>query len=276
VRAALAIILVIVATALTFPATLAVWQQRVLMDTPSFVDVGNDVLSRDAVKDALAGRLASEVTLLEPRVQDSTARNLARAFLDNLPESAVAETALSSTHALVVRLIREENLETEDDTIVFDLLPVVRQVLNDSGLANVPLNEGAGRIVLVRSEDLTASLRTARFLDGAAPFVVAAPAVVLLLALIVAPSRSLLLVFAGLAIAAAAALRILLLESEIGDELIDAALLQPDARAAAIATYDVLAAVLIEQDLFVVLIGAMLAGIGVVSAVVGRHDDEQG
>jgi hypothetical protein len=240
------------------------------MDETRFIDAGNEVLGKDAVQDALAGRIAAEVAGIDSRIDATRARSLTGAFLEGLPDSTTAETALSTTQELLVRLIREESLDTEDATIVFDLSPVVRQVLADSGLSAVPLPPNTGRVSLVRSEDLTATLRTARFLDDAAPFVVAAPAVVLLVALLIAPGRSLLLIFAGVAIAAVAGGRILLLESAVGDRLIGAALLQADARAAAVATYEVVASSLIEQELFIILIGAVLAGIGVAGAIASR------
>jgi hypothetical protein len=263
VRSFLAVLLVLVATALTFPATLAVWQQRVIMDRTSFVALSNDVLEKDAVQVALAERLATDVTAVDPRLETSTARSIALAVLAGLPGTPAADTALSATHSLLVNLIRNERLDTEAGTIVFDLRPVIDQVLADIGLNAVQLPADTGRIVLIRSEDLTAALRTARFLDSAAPFVVAAPAVVLLLALLIAPNRSLMLALAAVAIAAAAGVRILLLESALGGRLIDDALLDPDARAAATATYDVLAASLIRQEVVVMLIGAVLLGLGV-------------
>ena len=60
-RKSAALLLIMIAALLTFPAALAAWEQRVLMNEDGFVDLGNEVLKQDAVQEALATEVADGV-----------------------------------------------------------------------------------------------------------------------------------------------------------------------------------------------------------------------
>src|SRR5262245_31730379 len=56
------LLLIIVAAVLTLPASVAAWEQRVLMNEDRFVEVGNEVLSKDAVQRELAKAISQDIS----------------------------------------------------------------------------------------------------------------------------------------------------------------------------------------------------------------------
>jgi hypothetical protein len=231
-RIILTSLLILLGSLLTFPASLAVWEQRVLMDEERFVAVGRDVLEQDAVQSALAQRIAAEVigsTLLDPDVPPEASRLVAAGIVRQLPESPIGDEALRRSHALLVRLVRDERLTAQEDSIVLDLRPVVERVLEgldiagQGGTGGIELPEGAGQVTLVHEADLTLAFRMARLFDTTAWYIAALPLVVFALAVIVSPARLMTLALIGLVVALLAGLRIFLIGGPVESLLIDAA-----------------------------------------------------
>jgi len=63
-RKSASLLLIVIAGLLTFPAALAAWEQRVLMNEDGFVNLGNEVLKQDAVQEALATEVAQGVAMV--------------------------------------------------------------------------------------------------------------------------------------------------------------------------------------------------------------------
>jgi len=276
VRTFLSAILLIVAALLTFPATLAVWEQRVLMDEAQFQQLGNEVLAKENVQTALATRISDEVQRYEPRLQGPIVDAAAESIVQRLPDSPPGDLALQTSHELLVRLVRGERLEAEDDRIILDLRPTVDEVISQIPRqifdADVQLDEDAGRITLVAEEDLSLPFRLARWFDGAALYIAIAPAVVFLIAVVIASHRRTALALGGALIAVSAILRIVLMQTVIRDALLDAAIIDTSSRAAAVDVYDALTASLISQDVIFIAAGAILAGFGLVAGAFHAHE----
>jgi hypothetical protein len=270
-RGSLAVTLILIGAFLTFPASLAWWEQRVLMDEERFVSVGNDLLEREAIQDALANRIATEA---EARgVQPEASRIIAAALVRGLPDSVIANEALERAHTVLRRVIRDDTVRPDDETIVLDLRPVVESVISDATLegAGVQLPPDAGQVVLVRGSDLSGAFRFARAFDDAAFYIAVLPLLVFALAVAVAPNRGLALFGIGLAIALTAGLRIFLIERPLASIFTDAALLEPGASAAADESYDLIAATLIQQEWTFVVIGIALVFFGLALAFILRR-----
>jgi hypothetical protein len=96
------------------------------------------------------------------------------------------------------------------------------------------------------------------------------PVIVFGLALLIAPNRGLALIFVGLTVMAGAILRIVLLMGPIESVVIDLAVGNDAATAAARAAYDALAGSFVAQDLLVLAGGFAAFVVGIVWAIRGR------
>src|SRR5687767_1053576 len=63
-RASLALLLLLVGGALSLPAAVAAWEQRVLTNEGRFIELGNEVLTKDAVQQKIADVLTEDVMTL--------------------------------------------------------------------------------------------------------------------------------------------------------------------------------------------------------------------
>jgi hypothetical protein len=254
-RAILAALLVLLGALLTFPASLAVWEQRVLMDEDRFVAMGNDVLAEEPVQDAIASRIVDAIQAggADPLIL----RVVVNGVVGQLPGSGPGDQALLRTHALLRGLLRAERLAGDGDEIVLDLSDVAAATLAAAGLSDdvppVPV-----RIVLVQEQDLSSAFRVARWFDGAAVYIALLPVVAFALALLLAPNRPVVLGAIGVVVLATALLRIGVIEGPADALVTEAALLRSEARAAAEATYDVVAATAVRQELVTAGIGLVL------------------
>ncbi|HWC28690.1 MAG TPA: hypothetical protein VG845_01300, partial [Dehalococcoidia bacterium] len=181
-------------------------------------------------------------------------------------ESSLGEASLVRAHALLRRLIRDDALAAEEDTIVLDLRPVIEGIVSGLNADLVPserieLPPTAGQIVLVQETDLSTAFRLARFFDATAVYVAILPLIAFLLAILIAPARLLALALAGAAVAATAGVRIALIEGPIASDLVDEALISSSARNAALVAYDVIAATVISQE-YVLLVTGLAVCIG--------------
>ncbi|MPZ49659.1 MAG: hypothetical protein GEU75_10260 [Dehalococcoidia bacterium] len=264
-RSLFAVLFIVAGAALSFPASVAVWEQRVLMDEDEFVSVGQDVLRGQAVQSRLTDRVAQEALAIEPGLSPEAGRLLAGGIVQQLPESAIGEESLRRAQALLVRLVRDEALSAEDDSIVLDLGPVLERIVTSLNLElpaseRIQLPPAAGQIVLVQETDLTLAFRLARLFDATAIYIAALPLLAFALAILTAPSRLLAFGACGAVVAATSGLKIVLIEGALATRLVDAALIEASARAAAIETYDAVAATFVQQE-FVFLVGGLTVAI---------------
>jgi hypothetical protein len=266
----LAFVFILIGALLTFPASLALWEQRVLMNEERFVALGKEVLQRDAVQDALTDRVAAEGEAIEPRVPAPAQRVVASNIVRRLPESQIGAEALRRIYEVVHRLISEDGaVQPEGEVIVLDLHPVVENVASDINqqlprAQRVEVPPSAGRIVLVQEPDVAFAFRVARWFDGIAWYLVALPLVAFGIALLVASNRPLALMGAGMLVALTDLLRIYLVHGPVETQLIDAALLVPSAREAGRETYDAIANTFVKQEWWVVIGGIAAAIFGLV------------
>jgi hypothetical protein len=218
------------------------------------------------VQDALTQRIVAEIIALDLRLSPEVSRRLAEGFVAQLPDSSISEEALQRAHALLRRLVRGEAITAEDEAIILDLRPVVERVVAALNLQlpaadRIQLPPDAGQVVLVQETDLTLAFRLARLFDAAAIYIAVLPLLAFALALLVAPNRLLALAACGAAVASTAGLRIALADGPLASRLVDAALLEPAARRAALDTYDTVAATFVQQE-FVVLVVGLAVTIG--------------
>ncbi len=268
-RSFLAAVLILAGSLLTFPATLAVWEQRVLLDEDSFVALAFDILDQEAVQSLLASRVADKAEGLAAEegaeIDRQEIETAALKVVSDLPNSELGDTTFRTVHKLLTRLLREESIEL--DTLVLDVKPLVEKVnaeLNfQLDVQQLEALQGH-EIVLVREEDLPESFRVARRLDAAATYIALLPLLPFALALLVAPNRRRTLVFIGVALVFVAALRLVLLEVVVDSLLTEAAILDPTAKEAAIGIYDSLAWTYERYDVYLLAAGAILIVAGFV------------
>lgn len=125
-RGILAGVLIAVGLLLVPFASQGVWVERKLLSTRAFTTLSTDVLAQDAVRDALANRIADE---LEKRVSQVSLVRFAlvpalREALDTEEFEAIFERAVADVHS---------QLERGDDELKLDLdavLPLVRELVS--------------------------------------------------------------------------------------------------------------------------------------------------
>src|SRR6266508_1259205 len=110
-RVLLAAFFVLVAGVLSFPASAALWERRVLMDQDEFVRLGQDILKREPVQQALGERVEREVIAVAVDAGADrggaarVSRPIVAELVKTLPESSIGVAVLSGTHELMVEVI---------------------------------------------------------------------------------------------------------------------------------------------------------------------------
>ena len=269
-RSFIALVFIVTAGLFTFPASLAFWEQRVLMNEERFITLGHEALERDEVQLALARRIAAEAEALEPRLSGEPALFLAQGLVSQLPRSSIANDALARAHALLRRLVRDESVDVEEEGIVLDLHPVVEHVVSELALTvGRELPPDAGQITIVEHADFAEGFRAARWFDTIAPIFIALPFVGFALAVLISPARLFAIAACGFVAALTAGIRIFLLETPLASAAVNATFVLPDARGATRETYDVLAATFVSQE-FVILIAGLVVAIATLFLVTAR------
>jgi hypothetical protein len=289
VRGVLAFLLVLVGALLTFPASAAVWEQRVLMDQGAFVSLGQEILRDPAVQERLTTRITEDTESVAQAngysFSDSIAGNLGRSqaesltrvVVSQLPESVIGEQALIAAHRAIVAVVDDDNdnLTASDDEVRVNFRPVTEEVLASvqQVLPNFPeltLPPGTGEVVIVQERDVSFAFRAARWFDGAAWYIAALPLIAFAAALLVASNRQLALFLIGLSLVLAAGLRIIVYEGPmrrfVTDNVVDDVALRP----AAGGIYDPIAASLVSQDLLLVAAGVLVVVASIVWWAVKR------
>ncbi len=273
-RDALAVLLVLIGALLTFPASAAVWEQRVLTDREAFVELGQEILDDPAVQDRLVERITEDTLAVAEAngysfsntIVGGFARNqaegLTRVVVSELPSSIIGEQALVTAHEAILAVIDNENdrLTSSDDEIRVNFRPVVEQVLATfdtiiPGFPKLVLPPGTGEFVIVEEQDVAFAFRMARWFDGAAWYIAALPLLAYAGALVVASNRQVALFLVGLSAVLAAGLRILTYEGPLRSVMVDNAVDDVTLRPAARGVYDSIAASLVAQDILLLAAG---------------------
>ena len=296
------LVLLVIAALLTFPAGLAVWEARVLLDESRFVATGNDVLEKPAVQEEIARGISEEFSnarnsnvesgvsrILGVSNQDlsnilnaiggqpgkgngdahssqgSLLDRIALKLLAGTPNTRGANAALAITHRQVLTAVREGFLRPEDDRITLDLNDAISQLLPANGVISAAdLPPEVGKVEVIRRSDLVLLFRAARWFDARAVFLALLPLAVLATGLFLAPSWPRYCLHAGIAIVVASALWIALVKVPLQSIVVGRVLHEETARDAANAAYDVITAPLVQQMLLLLAAGVVLAVLGAV------------
>ncbi len=276
---------ILIGALLTFPAAIAIWEQRVLTDRDAFIEVGQDVLAVDAVQDRLTEEITSEIedvaaangidlptTGIAGALAAGQAEALTRTVVAQLPDSVLGEQVLSLTHAALLAVIDNENdrLEASNDEVRVNLRPAIEQVILAfepiiPELGDIELPPDTGEIVIIQEEDVSLAFQAARWFDGAAWYIALVPVAFYALALLIASNRQMALALTGISLVVAAGGRILLYEGPFRRLTIDGvAESRAEAAPATAGVYDTVIDSLISQEMLLVAAGA---GIVVLSTV---------
>ena len=172
--------LVVVAGILLFLTTFAVWVDRVALNTAVFADTSSELIEDDAIRRAVATRAVDELyesvdveAELEgplPEDVESLAGPTSAALRQVAPgivERALQQPrlqrlwreAVATSHATLVEVLEERSgtVSTEEGVVTLDLGDIVREAADRIGVSDAVeerIDEDAGRIELLRSDDL--------------------------------------------------------------------------------------------------------------------------
>lgn len=175
VRRIAAVLLVIVTSISALVATLGVWTNSNVLDSTRFAVRGAEILAQPEVADAVATRLTDQTVGLLSRATgrdlDGRAGDLIRSALNerfsrrltDLDTARITYPALLAAHSAVVR-----SIESEQQAVTLDLLPLITTVLTDLReltvlpswmiIPNFTLDENRHQQVLRLSEALRVEL----------------------------------------------------------------------------------------------------------------------
>jgi hypothetical protein len=300
-RAIFAGLLVVVGGLLTIPGSIGVWQERAVLDEDAFVDTVDEAFEKEEVQTALADRLtnvimehlevqdriAEGLAEIERRGGERTPEGLvllegpltgvardavyrvALRLIEEQPLQEAREAALRGAHRAIVAIINEDTafLTRRGDEVILDLGVIVEAIVRDVGgdradafLESANLPPDAGVIVLSEKSDISVVWDVMDFLDKYYPVWAGVALVLFAIAVAVADNRRRTLIWVGATVAVVAAVQILVVAQPLKEALTDAAA-EPDGKAAAKATYDVLVDSFKRQEVFVILIGlGLVAG----------------
>ncbi len=282
-RAFLAALLILAGFVLTFPAVLAGWEQRVLMNQDRFVSLGTEILQDEAVQSAVSDAAAQQVLDVaaangaDGSISQDQADTAARAVIGTLPDSPLGQTVLASTQHLIATAVEgpSASVQARRNRIVLDLRPVVERVINAMSVAypalgTIQLPEDTGQITVLHESEAGKILDAARWFNDSAIYIVLLPIVAFGLAVLVASNRPLALIFVGLAAIASAVIRIALFKGPVDTLVIDLTVGHGGATQAAHATYNAIADSFVAQDLLVIAAGFAVLVVGAALLVVRR------
>ena len=282
-RASLASLLILIGSLLTFTASLAWWEQHSIRDEDGFVKLGETILAKPPVQQAIADNIRDEVQdVVRRNTSDPPPRpvldELTLKAVENLSTSNVASDALRTTHRLVLRVADlqeggDSAVQRDDDAIVLDLHQLVvnltkdLQLLDPSARGSIDVPPDVGRIVIVRSREVQVAIDALKAMDKAAPLLIALPFIFFGLALLIAPNKGLALMLIGGGVAGAALLRFFLLKGPLASLIRDLLADVPTAQGAGLASYDVFVDSFGHQDTMVLIAGVAVAIAGLLVAV---------
>lgn len=285
--------LVVLGTIVALISVLAVWIDRLALDTDTWVATSDELLQDDEVRAALAATLTDTLyssvdvaerleAVLPPAAQplagpaaaglrEFTERR-ANIFLARPRVVAAWSAANRASHRQFVRIVEDESavVQSEGGNVVLLLRPLLADLAEQVGVGNVEarLPANAGTIVVMEADQLDAIQQLVRILDLMASWLWAVALACWALAVYLSPGRRLKtlrgvafgLLFVGLAVLAI--LRV------GGNFVVDSLVSVPSNEPAAANVFDILTATLrtsastLTAIAILMLVGGWLAGPG--------------
>jgi hypothetical protein len=207
--------LVVLATLLLIVGALAVWVKRVALEPGTWSDTSGKVLENQVVRQTLATYLVDQlyanvdVAAQIRAALPERAKPLAAPAAAGLQDSAARFTERALARPRVQRAWRAANeradrrliafvdddsgaLRTSGGNVTLDLRQILQQVGGNAGVVdriNARLPPNAGRIVLLRSNELSLAQQGVRFLKAIANFIVIIVLLIFAAAIWIAPNR---------------------------------------------------------------------------------------
>jgi Short C-terminal domain len=172
--------MVVISGVLLLLTTFAVWVDRVALNTGVFADTSSELIEDDTIRAAVASRAVDELydsvdvekELEGPLPEDveslagptsATLRQLAPGIVERALEQPALQRlwyqAVKQSHAALVDVLEERSgtVSTEEGVVTLDLGDIVREAADRIGVSESVerrIGPDAGRIVLLRSDDL--------------------------------------------------------------------------------------------------------------------------
>jgi hypothetical protein len=186
--------LVVLAGLLLFLTTFAVWVDRVALSTEVFADTSSELIEDRAIRNAVATRAVDEIydsvdvekELEGPLPEDveslagptaATLRQVAPGIVERALEQPALQRlwrqAVERSHAALVDVLEERSgtVSTDEGVVTLDLGDIVREAADRIGVSESVqsrIGEDAGRVVILRSDDLDTAQDAFRLLNAIA------------------------------------------------------------------------------------------------------------
>jgi hypothetical protein len=255
-RSTLASLLAVVAVLLVPFADLGVWVQRELVGTTSFVRLGEQVLDRAEVRDALSERVVSDLSGKVPGVagREETLRPIVSTVLASPSVRPALDSVLASTH---------DQLRNGHDPLQLDVtpvLPVLRAQLPATLASRVPSGLAITPVTVLRKQDAPVVWETVQVVQGAALVVPLLALAAFAGALLAARRRGTVCVVVGTATLIASLGLLALLKP--GRSLLEQQQGTPTQRSAFLAGYDAVTRSFVQQTVVLAVLGGLVIVIG--------------
>jgi hypothetical protein len=285
-RSTIAGFLLVLGALLSIPASLAVWQDRAVLDEDRFVATANEALADDAVQQALAQHMTDEV-LARLDVQSIIAGRPDLAALQAVLPTAIRDTVydvcltvlrsdslaptrdsmLRTAHRAVKALLLGDSrfIQQNGERVMLDLRPmiyeVVRQLGGDIAVQRAQTLAGPdfGTLVLVQKSDVRWVRDIGDWVDRANPLLPVLAGAALLAAIAIAVNHLRMVAWAGGALVLGVVLTLLLLHGPVR-ELATGWVDNSGDRAAAHATYDAFLDSFQAQEIVLGLLALVVGG----------------
>jgi len=257
-RSTLASILTLAAILLVPFADLAVWVQRELVGTTSFVRLGEQTIDRAEVRDALSERLVSDLSGPVPGVagREQALQPVISAALASPAARPALDTVLANTH---------DQLRNGHDPLQLDVnpvLPAVRAQLPASVAARLPPGLAIAPVTVLRRQDAPVVWEAVQVMQGSALVVPLLALAAFVGALLAARRRGTVCVAVGVA-TILSSLGLLALVKP-GRSLLEQQHGTPAQRAAFHAGYDAVTRSFVQQTVVFAVLGGLIVLIGFV------------
>ena len=182
---------VALAALLLFLTTFAVWVDRVALNTEVFADTSAELIEDEAIRSAVATRTIDEIyasvdveaELEGPLPEDveslagptsATLRHVAPGIVERALEQPALQRlwrqAVERSHATLVEVLEERSgtVSTDEGVVTLDLGDIVREAADRIGVSETVesrIDEDAGRIVILRSDELDTAQDAFRVLN---------------------------------------------------------------------------------------------------------------
>ena len=306
IRGLVAGLFLVLGSLMTIPGSIAIWQERTILNEDNFVKTTTDVLDQPDVQTLVASRMTDAimtqldvenridsalVNLQESRASDngldltilerpivSSARNVIYQVCVRIVQSDLGsnarDTVLRTVHRAFLAVVQNNNesLKTTNGQVVLDLRPLVVDAIDNlaservASAADAKLSPDAGQIVLVEGRGQSGVWTLLGWLDDFDPVVPLVAIALLIVALVVSADRTRMLGFIGAAIVLTSGLAVFLASTPLKDLATNWPPRQ-EGRDAAASAYDVLLNSFRRQELYFAM-----AGMGLVStSAIARH-----